>query len=250
MASAVLYFSAIFHAGPQHRQLRQKAVECMEKEINLLENDPVDARRIRLPTGSLVLTAFMLSGMASLIYQVVWLRPLQIIFGSSIFSVSTILVTFLGGFVLGSYLFRKIADKSDNPLELFASLEFLIGIYGIFVIALFGVVSYTYLPLYNILPAVLFTPVQFLLMFAVLIIPTTLMGATWPVATKAYVKSLDEVGKGTAHLYSFNSFGSGIGSMGAGFLLMPVLGVSGSIVFAAAANLLAAALVFKLSVKK
>ena len=61
----------------------------------------------------------MISGMTALIYEVVWTRPLQLIFGSTVYAVSTIVTTFLAGFAIGSYSFRNIADTTKNPIKLF-----------------------------------------------------------------------------------------------------------------------------------
>ena len=78
---------------------------------------------------------------------------------------------------------------------------------------------------------------QFLLSFAVLIIPATLFGATWPVINKAYGK-LRELGKDTGLLYSFNSFGAMLGSLAAGFLLIPTFGIRMSAIMTASLNIL------------
>ncbi|MCH8003653.1 MAG: fused MFS/spermidine synthase [Nanoarchaeota archaeon] len=194
----------------------------------------------------LILIAFMLSGLTALIYEVVWTRPLQLIFGSTIYAVSTMLTTFFVGFALGSYLFRNIADRTKNPALLFAALEFGIGLYGLIIIYLFGVLPSIYLSIANI-PGFQF--LQFTLIFLVLIIPTVLFGATWPVVNKAYVK-LGELGKDVGLLYSFNSFGAFVGSIAAGFVLIPLLGIKATIIFAALLNILIAITIFAFSRKK
>lgn len=94
----------------------------------------------------LLLIAFALSGMTALIYEVVWARPLQLIFGSTIYAVSTILTTFMLGFALGSYFFRNIADRV-NAVLLFSGLEFGIGVYGLFIFSLFKILPRVYLAL-------------------------------------------------------------------------------------------------------
>jgi spermidine synthase len=151
------------------------------------------------------------------------------------------------GFSVGSFFFRNKADESKNPVLLFIILELLIGLYGLIILALFKILPSIYLSL-------LFVPgfqfIQFILCFVVLIIPTTLMGAIWPVINKAYVdpKSL---GKDTGLLYSFNSFGCVLGSIFAGFILIPLLGVMKTSLFAASLNLLIAISIFAyLKVKK
>ena len=65
----------------------------------------------------LILLAFMISGMTALIYEIVWARPLQLIFGSTIYAVSTILTTFFIGFAFGSYIFRNLADNAKEPAK-------------------------------------------------------------------------------------------------------------------------------------
>jgi len=197
----------------------------------------------------LLLIGFFLSGMAALIYEVVWTRPLSLVFGSTVYAVSTMLSAFMAGFALGSYALSKYADRLKNPLYSFALLEIGIGVYGLLIIWLFNILPYPYLWVWNNfnLSFGVSSFVQFILCFLVLIIPTTLMGATWPVVNKAYVKNIDRVGRGTGTLYSVNSIGAIIGSWSAGFILIPWLGIKGSSFFAAILNLIVGILIFLIS---
>ncbi|MBR9683432.1 MFS transporter [Candidatus Woesearchaeota archaeon] len=188
----------------------------------------------------LLLIAFALSGMTALIYEVVWTRPLQLIFGSTIYAVSTMLTTFMFGFALGSYTFRNLADRVKNPALLFAGLELGIGLYGLIVLSLFAILPSIYLSLLEV-PGFQF--LQFLLSFAVLIIPATLFGATWPAINKAYTQ-LSELGKDAGLLYSFNSLGAMAGSIAAGFLLIPAFGIRMSALLTASLNIFVAIIVF------
>ena len=197
---------------------------------NLLENK----------TKIMILIAFALSGMTALVYEVVWTRPLQLIFGSTIYAVSTMLTTFFVGFAFGSYLFRNIPDKSKNPLLIFSALEFGIGLYGLIIIYLFGILPSIYLFMSGIAG---FKFLQFILCFLVLITPAMLFGATWPVVNKAYVK-LDELGKGVGILYSANSFGAFVGPLATGFILIPLFGIKATSIFAALLNILIAIIIF------
>jgi spermidine synthase len=194
----------------------------------------------------LLLIAFALSGMTALIYEVTWTRPLQLIFGSTIYAVSAMLTTFMIGFALGSFIFRNIADKTKNPSILFAKLEFSIGIYGLIIIYLLKILPPIYLSVLE-LPGSQF--LQFALSFFVLIIPATLFGATWPVINKAYV-NLNEVGEDIGKLYSFNSLGAFLGPLAAGFLLIPLLGIKATSFFTAAINLLVAMTIFAYARRK
>ncbi len=178
--------------------------------------------------------------MTALVYQVVWTRPLQLIFGSSIYAVSAILTTFLAGSALGSYLFRNRADNAKNPLLLFATLELGIGLFGLLLPLLFQAVNSAYFFIASV-PSLQF--LQFALVFIVLIIPSTLFGATWPVVHRAYVDG-DKIGKDAGKLYSFNSFGSFLGPLAAGFMLIPLLGIFTTSMLIAALNILIAVMIF------
>lgn len=186
--------------------------------------------------------AFAISGMTALIYEIVWSRPLQLIFGSTIYAVSTILTTFFVGFALGSFLFRNIADKTKNPISLFGLLELGIGIYGLIILSLFKILTPIYLALN--------TPIlNFLLLFIVIIIPATLFGAIWPVINKAYVRT-EKIGKDSGKLYAFNSLGSFTGPILAGFVLIPVLGIKNTSILAACLNLLIGLTIFVCLMKR
>lgn len=189
----------------------------------------------------IILLALGLSGMAALIYEIVWIRPLSLIFGSTIYATSTIIAAFLAGLSLGSWLFSKYADKIENPLKVFAFLELGIGVYGLLIISLFNILPSIYIGLYSVFSFSfsIFFLLQFLLSFVIVLIPTTLMGATWPLINKAYVNT-EKVGKGTGSLYSVNNMGAVIGTLAAGFLLIPLLGIKLSIIFAATLNLIIA----------
>jgi spermidine synthase len=185
---------------------------------------------------------FGISGMTALIYEVVWSRSLQVIFGSTIYAVSTILTTFFVGFALGSYLFRNIADNSKNLLKVFAMLELGIGFYGLITLYLFKILT----PIYLAIDVLGIQFVKFLLIFLVVIIPTTFFGAIWPVVNKIYIKT-EEKGKEAGELYAFNSFGSFIGPLLAGFVLIPFLGIKNTSVFSSLLNIFAGILILIIS---
>jgi predicted membrane-bound spermidine synthase len=65
----------------------------------------------------LLLPVIFLSGIAALIYQLIWVRLLGLVFGVSSFAVATVVAVFLTGLGLGSYYFGKWSDRSQNPLR-------------------------------------------------------------------------------------------------------------------------------------
>ena len=185
----------------------------------------------------MILIAFILSGMAALMYEVIWTRPLSMVFGSTTYALSTILAAFMAGLGLGGYLGGRYADRLKNPAAVYALLELGIGIYAVLLITLFNHLPSLYVSLYSALHLQfgLFTFVQFIVIFFVLLIPTCLMGATFPVVVKFYTE--EKVGTGIGTLYAGNTLGAMIGSFAAGFALIPVLGIKWSIVLVGLINL-------------
>ena len=190
----------------------------------------------------LLLTAFIFSGMAALIYEITWIRPLQFLLGSTIYTISIIFATFMLGLALGSLIISKHIDKTKNLPKTYALLEIGIGLYGILLLSIFNLLPKVYNSLYFLhTNFYLFEAVQFLLVFLVLLIPTTLMGATFPVMAKFYTQ--EKIGKGIGEVYSANNLGAVIGSFAAGFILIPLFGITASIIFAGAINLLIALII-------
>lgn len=192
---------------------------------------------MKVDLKKIILVAFILSGMAALIYEVVWTRPLSLIFGSTVYAVSTMLAAFMAGLALGSYLISKYTDKIKNLPSTYALLELGIGLYGVSLIFIFNYLPSIYIVLYNSFHTsfYFFSLIQFVLVFFVLMIPTTLMGATWPVVAKFYTER--RVGKGIGEIYSANNLGAIIGSFSAGFILIPLLGIKYSFIFAGSVNI-------------
>ncbi|MFQ5950016.1 MAG: fused MFS/spermidine synthase, partial [Nitrospiria bacterium] len=169
---------------------------------------------------------FFFSGFTALIYQMVWMRELVLVFGASMFAISTLLTAFMGGLALGSWYFGKRADRYSNPLFVYALLELGIGGYAFLVPLFFS----SLIPVYQSLSDLFdfsfyaFSLVRFFLAVLILLLPTAFMGGTLPVLAQLY-KNRETVGKGVGLLYAFNTFGAVMGVLGAGFILLPALGL-------------------------
>jgi len=196
----------------------------------------------------IILILFFFSGLASLIYEVIWARKLGLVFGTTEYAISTILAVFMAGLALGSFLFGRVVDKLKEPKN-FLFLIGLLGIgegtYALFTPLIFQVVEKLQLILVEDLslnPSVLnLNLLRFSLSFLALILPTTLCGGTLPVLSKFLIRLKEEVGKKFALLYSLNTFGGVTGVILAGFfLIIPLgLGVNGTIYVAGAIDILA-----------
>jgi spermidine synthase len=186
-----------------------------------------------------VFLCFFFSGATGLIYEVLWTRLLGLVFGHTVFAITTVLAAFMAGLGLGSYLFGKIADRSAHPLRLYGLLEVGIGVYALLTPVLLSKAEAIYIPLYRSLGLsfFVFSLAQFLLIFVILLIPTTLMGATLPVLSRFFVHEIAALGGQVGRLYAFNTFGAVLGTYAAGFHLIPILGIRTTLHLAAVANL-------------
>ncbi len=191
---------------------------------------------------NIAVMAFAFSGMAALIYEVIWTRELSLVFGSTVYAVSMMLTAFMSGLSLGSFLGGRWADRTKNLISLFGKLELGIAVFGLLTIPLIQVLPTLYFFVYNtIKPSFyLFFFFQLLLSFCIMLIPTTFMGATFPVVTKINATSIEELGLEVGNVYSINTVGSILGSLGAGFILIPLIGVKATTFAAAGLNLLVA----------
>ncbi len=81
--------------------------------------------------------------------------------------------------------------------------------------------------------------VQFALSFAVIIVPTLLIGATFPVMIASVGRGVDRLGRDVGLVYGANTLGTIVGSIAAGFFLIPWIGIQNTVRLAAAANLVA-----------
>ena len=190
-----------------------------------------------------ILALFLLSGVSGLIYQVVWFRLLATVFGATVPAATTVLAAFMSGLALGSFLLGRTGDRTDRPLRLYAGYEL-----GIAVTALAALAAMERMrPVAALLSSALgdggagLAAARFVVAFLVLLIPTTLMGATLPVLSRALVRHRNEAGTHLSGLYAANTWGAALGALLAGFLLIRLLGLRGTVFVAVVINAAVAA---------
>ncbi len=200
-------------------------------------------------TKGLILWFFFFSGFSGLVYEVVWARLLERVMGASVYSITTVLTVYMAGLGLGSFLAGRYIDRRGEPLRLYGLLQAGIGVSCVLVPALIALLAPVYRSAYQSIDAGFqtLTLVRFLISALVLIVPTTLMGATLPVLSRYLATRLDDLGHTVGELYAVNTFGAVAGSFLAGFALMPALGIMGAIYVAAGINVVIAALVFSMA---
>ena len=196
-----------------------------------------------------ILALFFLSGACTLVYEIAWVRMFVLVFGTSVYAVSTVLSAFMAGLALGSALFGRVADRRGNALRLYAWLELGIGLFALAFPFILSRLDSLHTLLYGWLqgsPAA-FAAARFALSFLVLLVPATLMGATLPVLSRFAVRGLGRLGRGVGALYALNTFGAVTGCALAAFVLLERFGVRGATTLAALVNIAIAVAAFVLA---
>jgi spermidine synthase len=196
------------------------------------------------PSGSLTFprllpVLFFFSGASSLIFETIFTRLLTYTFGNTAHAVSTVLAAFLGGLALGAHFIGRWVDRRGASLLTYGTLELLAGAYCLFIPALFALLTKAYVGLYHSLHLGMWalTGVRFGLAAMVILLPTFLMGGTLPVLARCVASAVEEFQPRVDRLYAWNTLGAAVGVLASTYLLMPLLGVRGTIYVACAVNL-------------
>jgi len=184
----------------------------------------------------LIGVCFVFSGATGLIYEVLWARMLGLVFGATTLAVSTVLAAFMGGLALGSAVAGRLGDRIRKPLSIYGWMEIGIAAYALLVPLMFRWVDNVYAWIWQQFQPGYFTFSlwRFVLSCLMLLVPTTLMGATLPVLSAAVVRNGST---GVTRLYACNLVGAILGTLAAGFVLLPSFGVRTTIVIAAVINI-------------
>ena len=198
-----------------------------------------------LPLLVFVAACFLVSGATALVYEVVWLRQLATVFGSTSLATSTVLATFMGGLALGAHAAGRLVHPGRRLLLAYGLLEAALGLYALATPALFTAVDEVFHALYRAWepaqPAAL--ALRFVLSGAVLLVPTTCMGATLPILSLFVTARADRVGQSVGLLYALNTIGAVAGTLAGGFLLLPAIGARATLLATGGVNLLLGAAV-------
>jgi spermidine synthase len=195
---------------------------------------------------AVVLACFFLSGASGLILELLWTRMLTLVFGSTTLAVSTVLTAFMGGLGLGSYLAGRLADRLRDPVRAYALAEAAIGVYALLVPWVIGFYPALNQWLWSSFGDryALLSVLRFVASAGLLLLPTTLMGATLPILSRYFVRrpfELGRLGRRLGTLYAVNLFGAVTGTFLAGFVFLPSIGVRATNIVAACFDLTLAA---------
>ena len=169
---------------------------------------------------------FAVSGFCAMAYEVLWTRLLGLIAGPTTYCFSLVVATFIIGLALGSIIFGRLADKARNPLGWLTGTQMAAAMLALAVSQLLGNGQFFFAKLihtYNETFSQLVL-MQSLVLFAVLLAPTLLLGAAFPLVNRLYVQSIEDMGRRLGTAYALNTVGALAGSLFAGFVLVPWVG--------------------------
>ena len=191
------------------------------------------------PQEGLLLVAlaacFFLSGFAALLYQAAWLKKLGVVFGTSQVAVATVLAAYMAGLALGAALAARFAPALRRPVLVYGVLEGFTGLTALLVPVLLGVAQLLFIALFGGQPEPVSdtgagqTLYYLAGTFLVLALPTAAMGATLPLLAKYAVSADRHIGPRVGFLYGINTLGAAFGALASGFLLLPYLGLFGTL---------------------
>lgn len=184
---------------------------------------------------------FVISGATGLIDQLCFSKYLSYIVGSTAYAVSAVLAAFMTGLAIGAHFGGRASLRVTRPLRAYGVLELVVAVAVATTPFAFRFLTPQYAQLARSMPDSLLalSVVRWLTALGLVVIPTMAMGATLPLLSRSF-----DTGEASAEaaalrerrlgaLYAINTLGGALGALGAAYLILPALGVDGT-VFASA----------------
>ncbi|MBK6601781.1 MAG: fused MFS/spermidine synthase [Betaproteobacteria bacterium] len=202
----------------------------------------------RQGTAAALAAAFIVSGACGLVYESVWAHYLKLFLGHAAYAQTVVLVVFIGGMAAGAALCGRLAERIVHPLRAYAMVEFAIGLGGVAFHGVFvRVVDWAYATL---LPAACGPEgscVASWVLAAALVLPqSVLLGTTFPLMVSGVTRAKGtDAGRQVSLLYFLNSIGAVAGVLAATFVIIPAVGLPGTLLTAGIANVAIAIVVWE-----
>src|SRR5512140_1792307 len=200
-------------------------------------------------TRAILTWCFFVTGGTGLVYEVLWSRHLQLLFGSTTEAVSVVLGVFMTGLGLGAHVLGPRVDASRSPLRAYGILEIGVGAYALLTGPLLALVRVLYSGVASRMEPGrgAATLLKVVLSAGVLFLPAFLMGATLPALVRALSATAEGARRTMPLLYGLNTLGAVAGTLGTGLVFLEIFGVSTTMLLCALVNLLVGAFAFSRS---
>jgi predicted membrane-bound spermidine synthase len=213
---------------------------CDKKDIPC---DPVE-EQVHIPDNILRigLISIFLSGFVAMTYEIVWIRLLSTVLGSSTYSFSLMLAAFISGITLGSFLISKRMPSTERTFLYFGVCELLIGMLLILTLPFYDKLPFLFFKLSGLFnrTAQTFTyysMVKFLIAFLIMFPPTIFLGMTLPLVSKLATRNFRLLGKDVGNVFGINTLGNILGAACTGLVIMPALGLKNTMDLGIALNI-------------
>ena len=211
-------------------------------------NPSPDSRAVNAGTAVRFHAVIFASGVSALIFQTLWFRQAGLAFGNSVWASSLVLSSFMAGLALGNGLSARYGDRLRHPIRAYAIVEIVVGLAGGALVYLLPLLGSVFAPLLRPLldePWIL-NPLRLVIAFLALLIPSSAMGFTLPLLTKALTAQTGQFGAALGSLYAWNTFGAVVGVVACEVSIIRILGIRGTAILAGALNLLIAGVALRL----
>ncbi|MDH3508241.1 MAG: spermidine synthase, partial [Gammaproteobacteria bacterium] len=192
------------------------------------------------PPQWLFFAIFTISGFSGLIYESIWSHYLKLFLGHAAYAQSLVLMIFMGGLALGSWIAARFSLKWRLPILLYAIVEGVIGLIALLFHDMFVGVSDAFH--FSILPSIdsasLGSAMKWTAASALILPQSVLLGMTFPLMSAGIIRRFpDHPGGSLAMLYFTNSIGAAVGVLASGFWLIRLIGLPGAIFTAGVLNI-------------
>ncbi len=226
---------------------------AMDRWLGEAAQEPVRGVPDLTPVAFALRGSTFLAGFATMVYEVAWFRMLGLQLGASVYSFALMLLVFLTGLAIGGSLGGRLGDRvlarwgTTGVRWALAFSQLAVAAGAWLTMQLWPSLPIWYVRIYELLSAgdqvSLLWMVGMILAFAIMLVPTTIMGLTFPLTMRAAMTSRQDVGADVGSLYAWNTVGGLFGAALGGFVLVPLLQMRGAIWLAMALSILAGAVV-------
>ncbi|HOO90669.1 MAG TPA: fused MFS/spermidine synthase, partial [Syntrophales bacterium] len=187
-----------------------------------------------------LLIGYGVCGIAALVYEIAWTRALSLLIGSSVYAFSMILTAFVLGIAIGSMVYARFVDRILDPMRALAIIQVAIGLSALLVAPLIGNLPFLVTGWISHFSASFWQlqTIEFVMILLIMLLPTTLMGAAFPLVSRLFIQRSETAGTSMGTLYAFNTIGNIIGAFVGGFVLIPLLGIENTLFVAVMINIL------------
>jgi spermidine synthase len=180
-------------------------------------------------SGWAILAIAALTGAASFMYEVGWIRMLSLVMGSATHSFELMLSAFILGLALGSFWIRTRLDSFGDPIRVLAYIQLAMAFAAACTIPLYNHVFSWMAWMMGALERSeagygLYLLFSHVLALCVMLPATVLAGMTLPLLTKILLRSQSGT-QSVGYVYAANTVGAIMGILVGGFWIMPTLGL-------------------------